>query len=249
MAEELSVPPSLPFELERSIFETAALSTSVVGSESHACGLAREALGRASALSWLDPWNTILQHGDIHAHRRYEIRVFYAQLSCSGVENLWIMLTGTPDPASCIAVGSMSQLRHLHCDFEELCCHITHLELFHRLNDDEWAGLTGLAHLTHLSFNAYGVLRLLASTLSACKSLRALVLLRNITYASPGLEIIFQDPRFVIIPIITTHTEDWKRGALTGVDYWARADAFIAKRISGEIDRRTFFLPTDSEDS
>ncbi|KAJ6562712.1 hypothetical protein DFH09DRAFT_1082670 [Mycena vulgaris] len=180
--------------------------------------------------------------------------------ACSGVENLWIILTGTPDPASCIAVGSISQLRHLHCDFEELCwfgitfarlsfSHITHLEFFHRLNDDEWAGspTSPIFHLTHTESCGFWCPPSLRANLCVLWSFCA------ITYASPGLEILFQDPRFMITPIITTHTEDWKRGALTGVDHWAHADAFIAKRISGEIDQspsgRIFFLPADPEDS
>ncbi|KAJ6562724.1 hypothetical protein DFH09DRAFT_1364274 [Mycena vulgaris] len=268
MAEELSVPPSLPFELERSIFETAALSrplsvpslmrvawrvkhwvepllyrTLSICADGSTLGIPSCSMEIFTHIA--DTKSASFMHSSVRNLMLHLVSLDQcktALAACSGVENLWIMLTGTPDPASCIAVGSMSQLRHLHCDFEELCwlgitfahpsfSHITHLELFHRLNDDEWAGLTGLAHLTHLSFNAYGVLQAfgvhpLCVQISACF-----------------------DPRFVIIPIITTHTEDWKRGALTGVDYWARADAFIAKRISGEIDRRTFFLPTDSEDS
>ncbi|KAJ7669851.1 hypothetical protein DFH06DRAFT_1320898 [Mycena polygramma] len=32
------------------------------------------------------------------------------------------------------------------------------------------------------------------------------------------------------------YEKDWQMGAHTGADYWARAEAFVALRRSGEID-------------
>ncbi|KAJ7633934.1 hypothetical protein B0H17DRAFT_1217430 [Mycena rosella] len=58
----------------------------------------------------------------------------------------------------------------------------------------------------------------------------------------PDLNTLCNEPRFVMMPL-NNYIQDWQRGVLTGRDYWARADAFIAKRASGNIDRRSFFLP------
>jgi hypothetical protein len=46
------------------------------------------------------------------------------------------------------------------------------------------------------------------------------------------------DPRFVIMSVeAANYVEDWQHGVLTGRDYWACADAFIAQRIAGTIPR------------
>jgi hypothetical protein len=67
-------------------------------------------------------------------------------------------------------------------------------------------------------------------------SLRALLFLgHQPTALSVDLEVLAADPRFVITPV-RYYFKDWQMDALTGRDYWARADEFIAKRQSGEID-------------
>ncbi|KAJ6518227.1 hypothetical protein C8R47DRAFT_1205293 [Mycena vitilis] len=58
---------------------------------------------------------------------------------------------------------------------------------------------------------------------------------------SAELDLLCNDPRFVMMSRISW-TNDWLQGILRGVDDWARADLFIAKRLAGEIGRRTFFL-------
>ncbi|KAJ6535254.1 hypothetical protein DFH09DRAFT_1325083 [Mycena vulgaris] len=62
------------------------------------------------------------------------------------------------------------------------------------------------------------------------------------------LESVARDPRFVVMSV-TSYIEDWQRGALSGIDYWARADQFITKRISGEIEQSVYCLEEDSGDS
>jgi hypothetical protein len=49
-------------------------------------------------------------------------------------------------------------------------------------------------------------------------------------------EIITGDPRFVmlVLPLVDS-LADWQRGILGGSDFWARAENFIAKRMSGEV--------------
>jgi hypothetical protein len=173
-----------------------------------------------------------------------------------GVENLWLLPSDTLDiPFPTLEI---LPLKHLYCDLEDLYrvipfesfCHplftnITHLELFDGFNQHpekpehrmDWTGLGALPHLTHLALDNEDLIPICISILETYKSLRALLILAFIPENPPSeLEILAADPRFVMTPV-TDYLEDWQRGALTGMDYWARADAFIAKRISGEIDR------------
>jgi hypothetical protein len=174
-----------------------------------------------------------------------------------GVENFWILPSDTfdfPRPAL-----EILPLKHLYCDLEDLYriipfesfCHpmfinITHLELFDGFNQHseqpehrtDWTSLGALPHLTHLALDNEDLIPICVSILETYKSLRALLALTFLPENPPSeLEILAADPRFVMTPV-TDYLEDWQRGALTGMDYWARADAFIAKRISGEIDRK-----------
>ncbi|KAJ6524610.1 hypothetical protein DFH09DRAFT_1189375 [Mycena vulgaris] len=176
--------------------------------------------------------------------------------TCTGVENLWIFPTGPRITPPLPAVHSIS-LRHLHCDLPELCAaviafesfaqpffsHLTHLELFNGLSDDgrdpaKWDGITALAHLTHLAVDTPNIIPSCPSLLEGCKSLRALIIVDGmpVTNFFLPLHSFTRDPRFVVMPLKNYHG-DWQRGVLTGRDYWARADKFIAKRISGEIAR------------
>jgi hypothetical protein len=127
-----------------------------------------------------------------------------------------------------------------------LFARITHLELFGSFNQHpekledstDWTGLAALPHLTHLALNYTAMIPLCVSILANYKSLRALLILTMTlpTDSSSELGILAADPRFVMTPV-DDYIADWQSGALTGRDYWARADAFIAKRLSGEIDR------------
>ncbi|KAJ6563379.1 hypothetical protein DFH09DRAFT_1159036, partial [Mycena vulgaris] len=176
--------------------------------------------------------------------------------TCTGVENLWILPTGPRITPPLPAVHPIS-LRHLHCDLPELCAaviafesfaqpffsHLTHLELFDGLSDDggdpaKWDGITALAHLTHLAVDTPNIIPSCPYLLEGCKSLRALIIVDEmpVTNFLLPLHSFTRDPRFVVMPL-KNYSGDWQRGVLTGRDYWARADEFIAKRISGEIAR------------
>ncbi|KAJ6563300.1 hypothetical protein DFH09DRAFT_481409 [Mycena vulgaris] len=194
--------------------------------------------------------------------------------TCTGVENLWILPADRRRITSPLLAPHGISLRHLYCDFRRLCgavivfesfsqpffSHITHLELFHGLPDNgdpaKWDGITALAHLTHLAVGTTpNIFPSCPHLLEGCKSLRALVILEPPSHNLPILPLnsFACDPRFVVKPF-KNYVEDWQRGVLTGRDFWARADEFIAKRISGEIARSVFFLgeelndPDDSED-
>jgi hypothetical protein len=72
---------------------------------------------------------------------------------------------------------------------------------------------------------------------TVCKSLTVLIILAPVPERRPiELETLADDHRFVMMSL-DAYLADWQHGTLTGRDYWTRADAFISKRISGEIDR------------
>jgi hypothetical protein len=169
------------------------------------------------------------------------------------VENLWLskaLAKNVPD-----AVFAMP-LRHLYLNLQYLFRGrdltdllfptITHLEVWGGLKggeDEETvrSRLAAFPSLTHLAFNELERLPLCVNLLQASQSLRAVIVLEITPEPGPSeLEILAADPRFVMMYVHPYNfVDDWWTGVLTGEDYWARADAFIAKRKSGEIDRES----------
>ncbi|KAJ7112717.1 hypothetical protein C8R44DRAFT_741789 [Mycena epipterygia] len=138
-------------------------------------------------------------------------------------------------------------LKHLCCDTSFEPFHhpsfrqITHLELFAGVGG-HWTRLVELPQLTHLALNTKREIPVCSLILATLKSLRALLILcPPPPHLRHELAILAKDSRFAMMQF-SNYAEDWHTGILTGVDYWARADQFIAKRMSGEIDCRTFFL-------
>ncbi|KAJ7158001.1 hypothetical protein C8R43DRAFT_1105795 [Mycena crocata] len=187
----------------------------------------------------------------------------------TGIENLFIIAVGElhtsahPAPLGLEALP----LRHLYCDAEDLfdptriqalylpCfSHITHLELFEALEGDAvqyddaqtyYAVFADLPRLTHLAFDTTDILPVCETLLQVCKTLCVLVILRiPRIYPEVDMARLAADPRFVMM-VVEHYAEDWQRGVLTGEDYWRRAEAFISQRLSGQIDRRTFYLEED----
>ncbi|KAJ7686303.1 hypothetical protein B0H17DRAFT_1072241 [Mycena rosella] len=221
---------------------------------------------KVDELPWctLEDFNQIVRRTESASFLRDSVRnVMFQHLNageidsilsaCSGLHNMHAL--GCEDPT---AFPDSLRLRRLHCDNDDHPAlklssrHITHLELFIGLTLDydlyeddptQWSAVTRLPHLTHLSLNFKSLLPVCLHLLDACNSLCALIILRS-SPAYPVPETLAGDPRFVMMEL-PQRTADWQRGILTGDDYWARADAFIAKRRSGEIDRRTFFLEAD----
>jgi hypothetical protein len=78
--------------------------------------------------------------------------------------------------------------------------------------------------------------------LPAWETLRALVILLERNTEEPLLELnnvpeLAQDVRFLII-VCSNYREDWVKGATLDRDYWSRAEDFIAKRKSREINHK-----------
>lgn len=161
---------------------------------------------------------------------------------CSGVEDLWINYDLCE---IVISVIEALQLKHLHAHalpflhtltpIHVFFSRITHLELMDTREDWEtWSELYLLPQLTHLSFNDAAFAPLCGELLDTCKSLAVLVFLGSRPDRSP-LAGLSHDFRLVAMRCSYYHL-DWQMGAYAGMDYWSRAENFIAKRRSGEVN-------------
>ncbi|KAJ7437536.1 hypothetical protein FB451DRAFT_1193226 [Mycena latifolia] len=120
---------------------------------------------------------------------------------------------------------------------------VTHLEIsWGPRQHDTWKTHSLFPQLTHLALHQPAYIPYCRPLLDKSKSLCAVIIL-NVPpdRYKEGLGALAEDPRFVMMPLVSS-SEDWQNGALTGEDYWTRADAFIAKRRSGAIPRNTFFV-------
>ncbi|KAJ7209297.1 hypothetical protein GGX14DRAFT_632623 [Mycena pura] len=204
--------------------------------------------------------NVILQYDNAHQAR--------AILSaCPGIENLYLTCQHL-DPALVDPVFDLPSLRQLYCLLEQVfnlhsvdpfvhttLAHITHLELLDGPGKIERHGpmrgiplgtrLSVLPHLTHLALNLNHAteIRVCVQVLAECKCLRVLVVFCDDGYEEEarhaGREVLASDFRGVMM---MSYVKDWQLGILTGNDYWAQAEASIAKRIFGEVDRSAFFF-------
>ncbi|KAJ7816012.1 hypothetical protein B0H13DRAFT_2293217 [Mycena leptocephala] len=109
------------------------------------------------------------------------------------------------------------------------------------LNDLElWCGLALIPNLTHLAFNGLNFLPVWPTLLENCPLLQLLICFWDgddgliIVAADKDGDKVRRDPRFVLTRC-EEFEKDWQLGAHTGADYWVRAEAFAAKRRSGEI--------------
>ncbi|KAJ7131403.1 hypothetical protein C8R44DRAFT_774785 [Mycena epipterygia] len=179
---------------------------------------------------------------------------------CSGVENLWILVYEDLHDPLLPLMGHLF-LKQLYCNLQRvfgsapidfthnLFSQMTHLELFDIPDSDPqfWSGIVLIPHLTHLAFNDLGFLPMGPTLLRTCSSLRLLILLsplRAYVTNHPQIEELAKDGRFVLL-FCPRYFEDWQMGAHTGIDYWSRAEDFVAKRRSGQIDRLQYELPGD----
>ncbi|KAJ7088124.1 hypothetical protein C8R44DRAFT_819515 [Mycena epipterygia] len=169
---------------------------------------------------------------------------------CRGVEDLWINY----DLTEIISVIEPLRLKHLHAHalpflrtltpIHAFFSQITHLELMDTREDLEtWSELYLIPQLTHLSFNDNAFAPLCGELLDTCKSLAVLVFQGSQRNPSP-LAGLSHDFRFVAMRCFYYHL-DWQMGAYAGMDYWSRAESFIAKRRSGEVDAQQYEIFED----
>ncbi|KAF7369467.1 hypothetical protein MVEN_00276400 [Mycena venus] len=186
--------------------------------------------------------------------------------ACRCVENLWINPTG----GELFHLIEDLPLKQLYCNVEDifgpqrqidfthrLFANITHFEVFDgfvfkSVHPELWTGIALIPHLTHLGFNDEGLVDTWLTLLTSCKSLRVLVVLepglRTLIAGHPDEQILAKDPRFVAMGC-EFETKDWRLGAHTGIDYWSRAEDFIVRRRSGEVDALQYTIEEDESKS
>ncbi|KAJ7934152.1 hypothetical protein B0H13DRAFT_2262563 [Mycena leptocephala] len=175
---------------------------------------------------------------------------------CRGIDNLWVNGANWELQILFPLIEDLP-LKRLHCslhtlfvsqpriDFNHrLFSQITHLEVFDYPSN--CFDLALIPHLTHLSFNKRVSHVVWLTLLRTCPSLRVLIgLMRGLPttlLGSPDEQDLARDPRFVTM-YRPDALKNWAIGANTGIDYWSRAEEFIAKRRSGEVDALQYQIP------
>ncbi|KAJ7266460.1 hypothetical protein B0H12DRAFT_161387 [Mycena haematopus] len=284
-------PPALPVELERAIFEIAAIS--------RPRAIPKFMLVALRVKIWVEPllYRTLLLDsprlslGDKNSPVRIEcghlISLIHSKPSnffrdsvrnlclahdlaeqetivlstCSTIENLWLSRQTTVK-----MIDFNLPLKQLHCTVEgmfpssqvdfthRIFSSITHLEIFDgpkSIDTEVWSALTRIPHLTHLAFNDPRFLPLCLALLPTWESLRALLLVldteMDIALDNYDATDLAQDRRFVV-SVCVNYLRDWIKGIQTGCDYWSRAEDFIAKRKSGEIDPLIYCISSSEDD-
>lgn len=168
--------------------------------------------------------------------------------ACSGIRSLVLYSAG---PSILADLGVM-KLRRLCFYLQEIFTttelidlshsvftSITHLDLFDPIDDSgsQWplSDFALLPALTHLSLFMFRKPAVGTELLSKCKKLEVLIRMAGDAFDGDCLPSI-DDVRFVSMVLSNDeYEEDWILGTKGGMDFWARADAFVAKRRRGEI--------------
>ncbi|KAJ7040687.1 hypothetical protein C8F04DRAFT_1081754, partial [Mycena alexandri] len=125
---------------------------------------------------------------------------------------------------------------------------VTHMDVFENLEPPPHIlnnrGLTTMPALTHLCLNRYVRVDIVRRLLNECAHLQILINMWTDPAYNRGKaeEIVARhysagvtDVRFVVV-ICRDYWSDWEVGACGGVDFWAAADAFVARKRRGEIE-------------
>ncbi|KAJ7182913.1 hypothetical protein C8R43DRAFT_16768 [Mycena crocata] len=176
--------------------------------------------------------------------------------SCSGITNL-VMMSTNPSVLSLLENQRLQRFSvclaqlfdngsHLQNLVHPVFRHTTHLDLFDFLHNEQvWSTLALLANLTHLCLHSFVHRWQLRAVLTECKRLRVLVNMHIGTEPEWGLADICgrlrieDDPRFVLISLdmsTNAYVRDWTAGRRGGKDFWALAEAFVAKKRMGKIN-------------
>ncbi|KAJ7612595.1 hypothetical protein FB45DRAFT_1036817 [Roridomyces roridus] len=248
---------SLPPELEKSIFELTAYSEPKVKKY-----LYRVLMLRGRETYSHNGWEDYPYDDDALFTRlksippsvlRDSVRHLYLEVMPVDLcQHVLSTCTAVEDLLHCHPVYLFSTQEQL--DFgHPLFSNLTHFELFFGSPDDEefdpssWKGLACIPHLTHLSFSDPVFLSLVPTMLQDCKLLCTLVFILDRDWMEAD------EASAVLSSIAPRHLrfaqmecaafgKDWRSGALGRGDYWDRAEAFVAKRITREIDPALYVL-------
>ncbi|KAJ7501935.1 hypothetical protein B0H11DRAFT_1991637 [Mycena galericulata] len=129
---------------------------------------------------------------------------------------------------------------------------VTHLDVYKESRDvgswQTWSHLAALPALTHLCLSESISRAILPQVVEKCPQLHLIVT----AYWGLGCRIdalefaetlTFNDHRVVVMAVATDHETDWGKGATQDNDFWVRAEIFLTRKRNGEIDAnvRCFF--------
>ncbi|KAF7367991.1 hypothetical protein MSAN_00864800 [Mycena sanguinolenta] len=172
-------------------------------------------------------------------------------LACIGVTNLFAHFRCTPEILT--SISTFTDITYLTIDVRALCDTtvpfplfrtVTHLELLDFSTQREEVERTCLnisliPCLTHIALNMYLDTRLSHAALRGIAQLQCIVFLST-EQASLVDSPLLDDSRFVWIEEGVPYYADWLNGVVFGEDYWSFADAFLAARRAGTIDRSRY---------
>ncbi|KAJ7088695.1 hypothetical protein C8R44DRAFT_892752 [Mycena epipterygia] len=125
---------------------------------------------------------------------------------------------------------------------------VTHMDIFEVVHDDDiriCPGLAALPALTHLCLNGGTGAGAVRRVLEQCMHLRVLVNMWHKSDNEGAYEIASNPPvtdvRFVV-SMFSDYWKDWEVGARGGIDFWAAADMFVARKRRGEIELTCYLL-------
>lgn len=170
--------------------------------------------------------------------------------ACCSVTDLFLNVSISP---LLPVIHRLNSLRRLGISLEGLFCramfdfghrafaNITHLEIFDQKAIDLSDKLSPLLNLTHLAFGFNGSLRTAARVLQNYPKLLYLIFVTVwMELERPDVQrctALAEDGRFIVADR-ESFRDDWLLGAQSGMDFWARAEAFVAQRRAGKIDRK-----------
>ncbi|KAJ7679491.1 hypothetical protein DFH06DRAFT_1166733 [Mycena polygramma] len=176
---------------------------------------------------------------------------------CTGVENLAISSQVLKKYDMIERVAPSMSLRHLYTkpaplfrtfpSTHPLFSRITHLEVKANGGEEDiiCARLPLLPRLTHLAFGDARFVPQYRTLLPACKTLRVLVTFWGFPPSERMFFVTLARDLRVVFMRRSLHLKDWQMGIHAGVDFWSRAEDWIARRRSGEIDAQEFNIPGD----
>ncbi|KAJ6495176.1 hypothetical protein C8R45DRAFT_986295 [Mycena sanguinolenta] len=172
-------------------------------------------------------------------------------LACTSVTNLCALLRCSSAILS--AVSSFTNIQYLTIDVRVLCGRtlpflftVTHLDLLHfgGVGQDDVTrmvrNISLMPRLTHIALNSRLDELLSHAALCAIAKLQCIVFFNAV--APLAVSPLLDDPRSVCIDDGGTYYTDWLRAAVFGEDYWSFADAFLAARQAGTIDRSQYHI-------
>ncbi|KAF7364144.1 hypothetical protein MSAN_01073600 [Mycena sanguinolenta] len=127
---------------------------------------------------------------------------------------------------------------------------LTHLDVFGTIYLESsswtsWSSLALLPTLTHLAVIEISY-RAAAAALAICPKLHVIISMHSDARTHSHLvsnsveDIDDSDPRFLSMVLASNdYAADWEAGVQGGIDFWARADAFVGMRRRGEVEPKS----------